>query len=65
VLIAARCTEGFTLHDLMKPDRSRVLRLLSALINLQMFKKEKAEWYEELQAKKVRARGRAGGRAGS
>ncbi len=56
VLQAARCDEGFTLHDLMKPDRSRVLRILSALINFQKFKRDKLAWYEELEAKKASRR---------
>lgn len=36
----------------MKPERSRVQRIFSALINLQKFKAEKLAWYEELQNKK-------------
>jgi len=31
----------------MKPERARVLRVLSALINMQKFKIEKAVWYAE------------------
>ena len=49
------------MHDLMKPDRSRVLRILSALINFQKFKRDKLAWYEELEAKKVRSGGGGGG----
>jgi hypothetical protein len=56
VLLAAKCEEGFTLHDLIKPERSRVIRIFSALVNLQKFKKMKVEWYGELQVKKVRDR---------
>jgi hypothetical protein len=37
----------------MKPERARVLRVLSALINLQKFKVEKLVWYNEQQEKKV------------
>jgi kinetochore protein Nuf2 len=53
VLQAARCDEGFTLRDLMRPDRTRVLRILSALINLQKFRADKLAWYEELEARKT------------
>jgi hypothetical protein len=38
----------------MRPERPRVLRLLSALINLQKFKAEKLAWYAALEEKKVR-----------
>ncbi len=54
MLAAARCDEGFSLRDLMKPERVRVLRVLSALINLQKFKVEKLVWYTEQEGKKVR-----------
>jgi len=37
----------------MKPERARVLRVLSALINLQKFKVEKLVWYKEQEAKKL------------
>ena len=53
MLQAARCDEGFTLRDLMRPDRTRVLRILSALINLQKFRADKLAWYEELEARKT------------
>jgi hypothetical protein len=39
----------------MKPERVRVLRVLSALINLQKFKVEKLVWYTEQEGKKVRS----------
>ena len=54
VLAAARCDEGLSLRDLMRPERARVLRVLSALINLQKFKAEKLVWYQEQEEKKVR-----------
>ena len=53
VLAAARCDEGVSLRDLMKPERARVLRVLSALINLQKFKVEKLVWYKEQEEKKL------------
>ena len=55
MLAAARCDEGLSLRDLVKPERARVLRVLSALINLQKFKVEKLVWYSEQEEKKVRA----------
>ncbi len=58
MLAAARCDEGLSLRDLIKPERVRVLRVLSALINLQKFKVEKLVWYAEQEKKKVRAAGR-------
>jgi hypothetical protein len=64
VLISARCDEGLSLRDLIKPERARVLRVLSALVNLQKFKVEKLMWYREQEEKKVRT-GRAGGRPGA
>ena len=53
MLRAARCDEGFRLRDLMRPERTRVLRILSALINLQKFRADKLAWYEELEARKT------------
>jgi hypothetical protein len=43
-----------SLHDLMKPERSRVQRILSALINLHKYRQEPLDWYAGLVAKKVR-----------
>jgi hypothetical protein len=40
---------------LIRPERARVLRVLSALVNLQKFKVEKLVWYTEQEKKKVRA----------
>lgn len=57
MLAAARCDEGLSLRDLIKPERVRVLRVLSAIINLQKFKVEKLVWYTEQEKKKVRRRG--------
>lgn len=59
VLAAARCDEGLSLRDLMRPERARVLRVLSSLVNLQKFKVEKQLWYQGQEEKKVRAAGRA------
>ena len=56
VLASARCDEGLSLRDLIKPERARVLRVLSALVNLQKFKVEKLMWYREQEEKKVSAR---------
>lgn len=47
----------------MRPERARVLRVLSSLVNLQKFKVEKQLWYQGQEEKKVRAAGRAAGRA--
>ena len=55
VLASARCDEGLSLRDLIKPERARVLRVLSALVNLQKFKVEKLMWYREQEEKKVRS----------
>ena len=55
VLASARCDEGLSLRDLIKPERARVLRVLSALVNLQKFKVEKLIWYREQEEKKVRS----------
>lgn len=41
------------MRDLIKPERARVLRILSALINLQKFKVEKLIWYQNLEMEKV------------
>lgn len=38
----------------MKPEKQRVQRVLSALINLYKFRAEKLAWYEENMQKKVR-----------
>ncbi len=53
VLASARCDEGFSLRDLIKPERARVLRVLSALVNLQKFKVEKLVWYRGQEEKKL------------
>lgn len=58
VLLAARCDEGLSLRDIMKPEKQRVQRVLSALINLFKFRAEKLAWYEENIEKKERMRER-------
>lgn len=58
VLSAARCDEGLTLRDVMKPERQRVQRVLSALINLFKFRAEKTDWYESNLAKRDAAAAR-------
>ncbi len=56
VLLAARCDEGLSLRDIMRPEKQRVQRVLSALINLYKFRSEKLAWYEDNTQKKASGR---------
>lgn len=56
MLLAARCDEGLSLRDIMRPEKQRVQRVLSALINLYKFRSEKLAWYEENTQKKASGR---------
>lgn len=57
LLTAAGMAEGYTLKDLMKPDRARVQKALSGIINLQKFKESVQDDYNALVQKSVRAGG--------
>jgi Leu/Phe-tRNA-protein transferase len=47
--------EGYTLKDVLKPDRLRVQKALSGIINLQKFKESVQDEYNEHIQRSVRA----------
>jgi hypothetical protein len=64
LLTASGVAEGFTVHDLIRPDAGRVVRNLSAVINFQKFREEKRALFDGFQARTVRGRGGGGGGGG-
>ena len=55
MLTAAGMPEGYTLKDLVKPDRIKVQKALSGIINLQKFRESVQDDYDAHVQKSVRA----------
>ena len=53
LLLTAGMQEGYTLKDVMRPDRQRVQKALSGIINLQKFKESVQEDYHAHELKTV------------
>lgn len=56
LLAAAGMPEGYALKDLVKPDRAKVAKALSGIINLQKFRESVQDEYDAFVQKTVRQR---------